>query len=168
MLKRRLTRNPNTDISRVLSAACYRHLGRPEDARAQWQEALRVNPNYSLEHRRTVLPYKNPSDFELLVDGLRKAGLVTWPPRGANLNVGAFRSSLSSWDNLAVAAGTPVRSWELCATMRLPGSGAIRERLGSLFVVPSTAGSRKASTRSIRNGPKHRCNKGYDHKCAAS
>jgi len=77
VLKRRLTRHPETDISRVLLAACYGHLGRAEDARAQWQEALRVNPNYSLEHRRNVLPYKNPSDFELLVDGLRKAGLVT-------------------------------------------------------------------------------------------
>ena len=77
VLKRRLTRNPNTDISRVLLAACFGHLGQVEDARAQWQEALRVNPNYSLEHRRNVLPYKNPSDFELLVDGLRKAGLVT-------------------------------------------------------------------------------------------
>jgi Flp pilus assembly protein TadD len=77
VLKRRLTRNPNTDISRVLLAACYGHLGRTEDARAQWQEAFRVNPDYSLEHRRNVLPYKNPSDFELVVDGLRKAGLLT-------------------------------------------------------------------------------------------
>ena len=35
-----------------------------------------VNPAYSLEHRRKVLPYKNPADFETVVDGLRKAGLV--------------------------------------------------------------------------------------------
>ena len=34
-----------------------------------------VNPNYSLEHRRKVLPYKNPEDFELVVEGLRKAGV---------------------------------------------------------------------------------------------
>ena len=37
---------------------------------------LRINPDYSLEQRRKVLPYKNPADFELVVDGLRKAGLV--------------------------------------------------------------------------------------------
>ena len=43
---------------------------------AAWQEVFRVNPNYSLEYRRKVLPYKNPADFELVVDGLRKAGLV--------------------------------------------------------------------------------------------
>jgi adenylate cyclase len=29
-----------------------------------------------LEHRRKTLPYKNPDDFESVVDGLRKAGLV--------------------------------------------------------------------------------------------
>ena len=77
ILKRRLTRNPDTDISRVLLAASYGHLGRIDEARATWQELLRVNPNYSLEHRRKVLPYRNPSDFELVVEGVRKASLET-------------------------------------------------------------------------------------------
>ncbi|WP_281035284.1 MULTISPECIES: hypothetical protein [unclassified Mesorhizobium] len=36
----------------------------------------RVNPDYSLEYRRKVLPYKNHADFELMIDGLRKAGIV--------------------------------------------------------------------------------------------
>jgi adenylate cyclase len=75
VLKRRLTRHPDTDISRVLLAASFGHLGRKDEARAQWQEVFRINPNYSLEHRRKVLPYKNPSDFELVVEGLRKAGI---------------------------------------------------------------------------------------------
>ena len=38
-------------------------------------QALHVNPAYSLEQRRKVLPYKNPDDFERVVEGLRKAGL---------------------------------------------------------------------------------------------
>ena len=76
LLKRRLIRNPDTDISRVLLAASYGHLGREDEARAEWQAAFRVNPDYSLAHRRKVLPYKNPADFELIPDGLRKAGLV--------------------------------------------------------------------------------------------
>jgi TolB-like protein/tetratricopeptide (TPR) repeat protein len=76
LLKERLTRNPATDVSRALLASSYGHLGRFDEARAAWQEVLRVNPDYSLEYRRKVLPYKNPEDFELLVDGLRKAGLV--------------------------------------------------------------------------------------------
>jgi adenylate cyclase len=77
LLKRRLVRNPDTDSSRELLAACYGHLGRKEEARAEWQEVFRVNPDYSLEYRRTVLPFKNPEEFEKIVDGLRKAGLVS-------------------------------------------------------------------------------------------
>jgi TolB-like protein/class 3 adenylate cyclase/tetratricopeptide (TPR) repeat protein len=76
LLKRRLIRNPDTDISRELLAACYGHLGRNEEARAEWQEVFRVNPDHSLEYRRTVVPFKNPGDFEKIVDGLRKAGIV--------------------------------------------------------------------------------------------
>lgn len=75
-LKRRLVRNLETDMSRVLLAACYGHLGRAEEARAQWQEARRINPDYSIEHRRQILPYKNPADFERVVEGLRKAGIA--------------------------------------------------------------------------------------------
>ena len=48
ILKRRLIRNPDTDISRVLLAACYGHLGRVDEARAEWQEVFRVNPDYLL------------------------------------------------------------------------------------------------------------------------
>ena len=48
-------------------------MGLVEEAREAWQEALRVNPAYSLEHRRKVMAYKNPEDFEQIVDGLRKA-----------------------------------------------------------------------------------------------
>ena len=55
-LKRRLVRKPDTDISRVLLAACYGHLGRVEEAQAQWREVMHINPDYSLEHRRRVLP----------------------------------------------------------------------------------------------------------------
>ncbi|AJD44328.1 adenylate cyclase 5 (plasmid) [Rhizobium gallicum bv. gallicum R602sp] len=76
LLKERLTRNPVTDVSRALLASSYGHLCRFDEARAAWQEVLRVNPDYSLEYRRKVLPYKNPADFELVVDGLRKAGLA--------------------------------------------------------------------------------------------
>jgi adenylate cyclase len=60
LLKQRMIRNPDTDSSRVLLAACYGCLGRFDEARALWQDVFRVNPSYSLEHRRSVLPYKNP------------------------------------------------------------------------------------------------------------
>ena len=58
----------------MLLAACYGEMGMIEEAREAWREALRVNPSYSLEQRRKVLPYKNPDDFERVVEGLRKAG----------------------------------------------------------------------------------------------
>ena len=82
VLKRRLVRKPESDISRVLLAAAYGHLGNVEESRAQWAEALRINPDYSLEHRQRILPFKNPEDFEHILDGLRKAGLVEreFPP----------------------------------------------------------------------------------------
>jgi adenylate cyclase len=76
VLKRRIFRTPETDASRVLLAAAYGQMGRFDEAREQWREALRVNPDYSLEHRRKVLPYKNPDDFEAVVEGLRKAGVA--------------------------------------------------------------------------------------------
>jgi adenylate cyclase len=75
LLKRRLIRKPDSDISRMLLAASYGHLGRKEEAKAEWLEALRINPDFSLEHRRQNLPYKDPADFEKVIDGLHKAGL---------------------------------------------------------------------------------------------
>lgn len=74
-LRRRVSRRPDSDISHVLLAASYGHLGRRDEAQREWSEALRINPTYSLEDRRQVLPYRDPADFDRMVDGLRKAGL---------------------------------------------------------------------------------------------
>jgi adenylate cyclase len=74
-LLERIARNPSTDASRMLLAACYGHLGRIDDARTVWSELLKVNPNFSLAQRARVLPYKNQSDFDRIVEGLAKAGL---------------------------------------------------------------------------------------------
>lgn len=75
-LKRRLIRKPESDVSRVLLASTYGHLGDAERARAHWQEALRLNPDYSIESKRKMLPYKNPADFEQIVEGLTKADIM--------------------------------------------------------------------------------------------
>ena len=74
-LLERISRNPETDASRMLLAACYGHLGRLDDADASWKELLKVNPSFSLEQRARVLPYKDPRDFQWIIDGLAKAGL---------------------------------------------------------------------------------------------
>lgn len=78
-LTRRITRDPKTDISRVLLAASYGHLDRIAEARSEWAEALRVNPRYSLNHRKKILPYENPHDLSRLTEGLRKANLPPPP-----------------------------------------------------------------------------------------
>ncbi len=74
-LQRRITRNPTTDISRVLLASCFGHLGRESEARELWAQALEINPDYSIEQKSRILPYKFPADWEHFTSGLRKAGL---------------------------------------------------------------------------------------------
>ena len=76
LLKRRLVRKPDSDISRVLLAAAYGHLDEGEMGHAEWCEALRVNPEYSIHRKRDILPYRNPADFQQVIDGLRKAGIA--------------------------------------------------------------------------------------------
>ena len=71
----RINRNPNTDASRMLLASAYGHLGRLDEARAAWAALLQVNPAFSMAQRARVLPYKDPADFQRIVDGLAKAGL---------------------------------------------------------------------------------------------
>jgi adenylate cyclase len=74
-LVERIARNPGTDASRMLLASCYGHLGRVDDARAAWTELLKVNPEFSLDQRARVLPYKDARDFERIAEGLAKAAL---------------------------------------------------------------------------------------------
>lgn len=75
LLRRRIVLNPDTDISRVLLAASYGYAGRTAEARAEWANLLRINPDYSLEHGRQVMPYKDPAGFQRIIDGLQMAGL---------------------------------------------------------------------------------------------
>jgi len=76
ILKRRLEKAPEFATSSTLLAACYGHLGKLEESRAAWANTQRINPEFSLERRRRVLPFKDPADFELRIEGLRMAGIV--------------------------------------------------------------------------------------------
>lgn len=76
LLQRRLARNPDTDISHVLLAACHGRLGQIAQAKPCWDKALTINPAYSIDEKRRVLPYKNPADFEDFTLGLREANLL--------------------------------------------------------------------------------------------
>jgi adenylate cyclase len=74
-LKQRLARNPNSETSYALLASCYGHLGRIAEGRAAWAELMRLAPDFSIERRRRILPFKDPDLFEHRVEGMRKAGL---------------------------------------------------------------------------------------------
>ncbi len=75
VLKRRLERNPESWTGYALLASCFGHLGLLDEGRAALAQLLRLNPDFSIERRRRILPFKNPADFERRVEGLRKVGL---------------------------------------------------------------------------------------------
>jgi adenylate cyclase len=74
-LESRIRRQPQTDISRALLAACYGQLGRQNQAQAVWHELKQINPNYSLEEKQRILPYRRSQDWDLIIEGIRKAGI---------------------------------------------------------------------------------------------
>jgi adenylate cyclase len=74
--KRRLTLTPQSDMSRFYLACLYGLTGRYEEARRYWQETLDVNPNFSIDHLKRALPYKDPTLLDRLVGGLRDAGVA--------------------------------------------------------------------------------------------
>lgn len=74
-LKRRLEREPNSENGYVLLASCYGHLGQIDAIRSAWAEVLKLAPDFTVERRWGVLPFKNPSEYGQRVEGLRKAGL---------------------------------------------------------------------------------------------
>jgi len=75
-LAKRLARNPDATSAHALIAAAYGHLGRIAEGRAAWEQVLRLEPGYSIERQRRILPFRNPADFERRVDGLRRLGLA--------------------------------------------------------------------------------------------
>ena len=74
-LKQRLVRNPASETSYALLASCYGHLGRIAEARATWAEVMKIAPDFSIERRRRILPFKSPEVFERRLEGMRKAGI---------------------------------------------------------------------------------------------
>ena len=75
-LKRRLEREPHSETGYALLASCYGHLGQIDESRSAWAEVLRIAPDFSVERRWGILPFKNPDGYAHRVEGLRKAGLL--------------------------------------------------------------------------------------------
>lgn len=73
--KRRLTLAPRSDMTRFYLACLYGRIGRHEEARRYWREMLELKPDFSIDHLKQALPYRDPDLFDRLMDGLREAGI---------------------------------------------------------------------------------------------
>jgi len=74
MCKKAVDVSPGSFIPHMYLTAAYGAAGREEEARAEAEEVLRLNPKFYVAWVKT-LKYKRKADIDLLVNGLRKAGL---------------------------------------------------------------------------------------------
>jgi len=73
--KEALTLNPFFFYSHVSLAAIYIGTGQEDEARYHLEEALKINPQLSLEVMSERLPFKDQAILEMFLAGLREAGL---------------------------------------------------------------------------------------------
>jgi class 3 adenylate cyclase len=59
----------------VMTGLIQQHRGRVEEARAQAEEVMRLNPKFSLDRWARTTRLKDPAEVERFFEGLRKAGL---------------------------------------------------------------------------------------------
>lgn len=74
-LQTRLERNPDSVTGHALLTSCYGNAGRTEEGAATLARLRNIDPDFSLEERRQILPFRNPADFERRLEGFRKAGM---------------------------------------------------------------------------------------------
>ena len=67
--------HPDAFYVRLFAAAVYSLAGRNEEARAEANEVLRLNPKFSLKKWEKSLRYKDQEDQEQFISALSKAGL---------------------------------------------------------------------------------------------
>ena len=75
MLDRSRKGEINPLFAHVYLAEAYIGLGQEEKARAQAEEVLKINPNFTLEKEKPLVSYKDPAHKERHFAALRKAGL---------------------------------------------------------------------------------------------
>jgi adenylate cyclase len=70
-----LSTNPASQRLHVWMAATYAQAGDMESAKWEVEQILTMNPKFSLKRIEGTFPFKDPSDRERILEGLRKAGL---------------------------------------------------------------------------------------------
>jgi TolB-like protein/cytochrome c-type biogenesis protein CcmH/NrfG len=73
--KKAVERQPSNVLSRLALVSCYSLAGREEEAKAEAEQVLRINPKFSLERLAKTWPQKNQEVKKSYIDSLRKAGL---------------------------------------------------------------------------------------------
>jgi Tfp pilus assembly protein PilF len=76
-LKKALQRAPDNVLAHIHLTCTYSLMGQEKEARAEAEEVLRINPNFSLDHfaRTTLRSYQDQSEIDKVVNAMRKAGL---------------------------------------------------------------------------------------------
>jgi len=74
VLRQRLDRNPNSESAIALLASCYGNLGKLDEGKEALASLLKIDPGFSLDRKKQVLPFRNISDFGIRADGLRVLG----------------------------------------------------------------------------------------------
>jgi adenylate cyclase len=75
LIARSVARNPHSLPSQFYLAATYGQLGEAALAREALEDVRRISPGFSMAQARAVAAYRRADDLNLLLDGLRKAGL---------------------------------------------------------------------------------------------
>jgi adenylate cyclase len=73
--RKAIRRAPDNIFAHIRLAATYSMMGREQEARAEAEEVLRINPKFSLDYFAKALPYKDQSVTDNLINACRKAGL---------------------------------------------------------------------------------------------
>lgn len=72
-----IAKNPNFIFAQMLLGAGLGQLGRSDGARKALDECRRLNPHFSLDWAKNLIPFKEQATIDRFVAGLRKAGLTT-------------------------------------------------------------------------------------------
>jgi adenylate cyclase len=74
--KKGLQRAPDSIPAHINLGTTYSLMGRDNEARAEAEEVLRINPKFSLDYfAKTSTPLKDQSEIDKVVNAMRKAGL---------------------------------------------------------------------------------------------
>jgi TolB-like protein/Flp pilus assembly protein TadD len=73
--KKAAQREPKNLFSHAILCTIYGLLGRIEEARAEAEEILKINPKFSVAQIEETSPQKNPAVKKAFIEALRKAGL---------------------------------------------------------------------------------------------